>query len=104
MTDRIEETDASERLLVALHDVQYDGVVGRPVQRGTAIPVVTADELLARLPESLRGHVTAGWLRRNVPGAIKVGRRVVWPEEVALAFFAGAPQLRAAEPVAGMVP
>lgn len=56
----------------------------REVQHGTALkaalpPLLGAHDILEMLPPSVRTEVSVKWIRKNIPGKMRIGRSYVWP-------------------------
>lgn len=64
--------------------------VMRELQQGSLPPrvdLVTATEIMAMLPETVKGSVSIRWIRNNVPGKRRIGKQDMWPRSAVLDYF-----------------
>ena len=55
--------------------------------RPQTLDVFSAKDIVAAMPEHMRGQVSPEWVTRNVPGKFKVGKRFAWAGADVRAYF-----------------
>lgn len=65
-----------------LHEVQSaTPLIDNPLD------LVTVEQIMEMLPDALKGSVSKRWLRENVTGKKRIGKRDMWPRRKVLEYF-----------------